>query len=327
VNITDVTKGAAIYYTTDGSTPDTGSTLYNASIVVSSSETLKAIAAATGYTLSAAASADYVIVQKLAPDVTAVSSSLNPSMTGNAVTFTVSVTSSLGSPSGTVAFMDGSVQLGSATLSGGSASFTTSALAAGSHPITATYSGDDKFVPATSTPLAQLVESFSIAPLSGSSTTATVSPGGQATYTLTITPPAAGGALTFSVTGLPSGATGTFSPSTVVAGAAATQVTLTIAVPVSAAAQVPPRPFQSGAWPVALGLLLLPFARRLRNAPRRWLSLVLLISAGLLTSIGVSACGGGSSKQVSPPQTYTLTVTAASRTLTQSTTLTLIIQH
>ena len=86
--MTDATNGAAIYYSTDGFTPTTGSTLYNAPLTVSSSETLKAIAVATGYAESAVASADYVIT-KAAPDVSAVTSSANPSMAGGSVSFTV----------------------------------------------------------------------------------------------------------------------------------------------------------------------------------------------------------------------------------------------
>jgi hypothetical protein len=63
VTISDATSGAAIYYTTNGTTPTTGSTVYSSSspIAVSASETIEAIATAGGYSNSAVASAAYVI--------------------------------------------------------------------------------------------------------------------------------------------------------------------------------------------------------------------------------------------------------------------------
>jgi hypothetical protein len=61
VVLASATTGASIYYTTDGSTPTITSTPYMSAITVSVSETIKAIAIATGYLNSSVASASYTI--------------------------------------------------------------------------------------------------------------------------------------------------------------------------------------------------------------------------------------------------------------------------
>jgi hypothetical protein len=63
VTLSDSTSGATIYYTTDGTTPTTSSSVYGTAINVSSTETLEAIAVASGFTNSAAATAAYTITQ------------------------------------------------------------------------------------------------------------------------------------------------------------------------------------------------------------------------------------------------------------------------
>jgi uncharacterized repeat protein (TIGR01451 family)/fimbrial isopeptide formation D2 family protein len=79
---------------------------------------------------------------------TAVTSSQNPSVFGQAVTFTATVSAvapGSGTPTGTVTFLDGGSPIGTGTLSGGIATFTTSALAVGNHTITTSYAGDSNF--------------------------------------------------------------------------------------------------------------------------------------------------------------------------------------
>jgi hypothetical protein len=88
---------------------------------------------------------------------TSLASSLNPSGLGQAVTFTATVSSAQGTPTGSVTFKDAASTLGSGTLSGGTATFTTSSLAAGSHSIRAFYSGDSDFASSTSAALMQSV--------------------------------------------------------------------------------------------------------------------------------------------------------------------------
>jgi hypothetical protein len=61
VSIADTTSGAAIYYTTNGTMPSTSSTAYTGPITVSGSETIEALAVASGLTNSAVGSATYTI--------------------------------------------------------------------------------------------------------------------------------------------------------------------------------------------------------------------------------------------------------------------------
>jgi hypothetical protein len=92
------------------------------------------------------------------PTTTALASSVNPSNVGQAVTFTASVTSATGTPTGTVTFKDGATFIGTATLTAGAAAFTTSLLAVGTHTITASYGGSAGFVGSTSPTLTQTVQ-------------------------------------------------------------------------------------------------------------------------------------------------------------------------
>lgn len=99
-------------------------------------------------------------VVNLATASAGLTSSANPSNSGQSVTFTATVTGSAGPPTGTMDFRDGATSIAACSavpLSGGSASCATASLSAGGHSITARYSGNGSYNAGTSSPLAQTV--------------------------------------------------------------------------------------------------------------------------------------------------------------------------
>jgi hypothetical protein len=180
---------------------------------------------------------------------------------------------------------------------------------------------------ASSVALTEIVESFNI---SASTPSETVLPGGAAAFSFTVTP--SGGAsfpsaIALSFSGLPAGATATLSPATIAAGAGASNVTLTIQVPQTVAANRPARGRTLATF--SLALLLLPFAgvfRRASRQLRRAAFVVLLLGAGLLAAAGISGCGTGSGFFGQAPQTYTVTLTGTSGNLTGSSAVSLTVE-
>lgn len=79
----------------------------------------------------------------------ALNSSANPAAIGASVTFTATVSGSVGTPSGSVAFTDGITPLATVALSGGVATYTTTTLTGGSHTIHATYAGNATYASST----------------------------------------------------------------------------------------------------------------------------------------------------------------------------------
>lgn len=144
-------------------------------------------AAYTGPAEFATSSGSATQIVNAAPTDTALSSSFNPSDVGAPVTFTATVTSG-GSPvtSGTVTFTDDSAPLATVSVDAtGTATFTTSALVAGTHPITATYSGTAALAGSSDT----LDQSVAVIPTS-TSLTSSANPsveGQPVTFTATVT--------------------------------------------------------------------------------------------------------------------------------------------
>jgi hypothetical protein len=99
--------------------------------------------------------------QVVAATGTALASSVNPSNSGQSVTFTATVStvvSNQGVPVGTVTFKDGTTTLGTVALnSSAKASFSTSSLAVGQHSITASFNGSANYLSSTASTLTQTV--------------------------------------------------------------------------------------------------------------------------------------------------------------------------
>jgi hypothetical protein len=98
--------------------------------------------------LSATASVTQQVVNGYTTD-TSITSSLNPANSGQTVTFTATVKSTRGVPTGSVTFSDGSTTLAAQTLNNGVAIYSTNSLSAGSHTITAAYGAGGTFAGST----------------------------------------------------------------------------------------------------------------------------------------------------------------------------------
>ena len=122
---------------------------------------------------------------------TSLVSSSNPSGLSQAITFTATVSPvppATGAPTGTVTFRDGTAVLGYAMLnSSGLATFTTTALAVGTHAVTANYDGDANFVASTSAGVNQVVnQAAASVALNNSPSTSLINQ--PVTFTATVSP-------------------------------------------------------------------------------------------------------------------------------------------
>jgi probable HAF family extracellular repeat protein len=132
--------------------------------------------------------------------LTTVTSSLNPSVVGQFVTLTATVSASFpvtSNPTGTVTFLDGGATLGTASLSAGSASLTTTMLSLGVHTIQASYVGDSNFGSSVSLAILQTVNRRATTTMVASSANPSVY-GNPLTYTATVSAAVSG-------TGTPTG--------------------------------------------------------------------------------------------------------------------------
>jgi hypothetical protein len=257
---------------------------------------------------------------------TALSSNPTAANLNQAVTFTATVTpGTSGSPTGMATFLDGTTPLGTSALnSSGVATFSTSALAAGSHNITATYNGDGNYNSSSSTVVTLVVTGPDFSLSAGTLAPSSIAPGKSAQSTITISP--VGGldpttvVLKCSVAPAATPAATCSLGSITVANTVGTaMLTFTAAGPQTALAT--PAGDHGSGMRLALGLMIpamLLGGAGLNKPGRRKLlgfCLVFLVLSGCLLQVACGASGGGNNtppptgNSGTPAGTYTVTVT------------------
>ncbi len=303
ISITDATPGATIYYTTDGSTPTTGSPVYTSAIAISSSGTIKAMAVASGYINSTVSGASYIINYP-----TAVIGGITPVLlTSTTATTTLTITCSnfvpasvlyIGLPSGTalptqyVSPTELTAQFPGSYLS---------SLRPGT-PFYVTVAAIGTSNPSNQYWLAYVSASSSM-PINITPSSATVAAGGTATYymsapTVTTTSTTATGApLSLGADNLPAGVTFQWTPTE--------NIPNTGTITISTTSATPPGTYTiliagNGSVEVASSGMLLPILflpllslRKRLAAKRVWLTLSmgLILLGSALSFVGCAATG------------------------------------
>jgi hypothetical protein len=273
------------------------------------------------------------VIQQGGPTVQLLSSA-NPSLVQNPITFSVNVSGGSVTPTGTIKLLYNSSVLATGPLTNGEASFTVTTLPIGSDGITAAYSGDANYSPATSAVLTEVVEDFSVALTTPSGALPFVKAGQSLTIAVTVSPvaPAAAipAAVTITATGGPQGTSYTIDPAVIQAGSGSTQAALTINIPVDFVAKndapLPPAKNNTTRLPIAplaLALLLLPMAGSLRKTGRqmsRMAAMILLAIAGVSATATLIGCGANRAA------VYEITVTGTSGALNHTSTFDIIVE-
>lgn len=249
---------------------------------------------------------------------------------GEPVKLTATIHSAAGTPTGMTIFHDGRTALGAASLDGtGVATLTVSNLTAGTHSITADYSGDENFDVSTAAAVTITITnpdfSFGAAPAS-----ATVTAGQSTNFMLTVTP--AGGFannVTFSCAPV-TGITCTFAPPTVTPtnGTANTTLTVTTSAGVLQYGLMGHRPIGPISFFACLSLLSL-LVRHRRKFPRlrAFMLTATAVLAIMALSAGLGGCGGYKSSGAGANRgTASISVTAQSGNISHTTTLSVTVQ-
>jgi hypothetical protein len=323
VTISDTLTGSTIYYTTNGNTPTTSSSVYSGPITVSSSETIEAIAAASGYTNSAVGSAAYTINIPVAATPTflpaagtytsAQSVTISDATSGATIYYTTNGT----------APTTGSTVFSSSSPIAVSSSETIEAIAAatGYSNSAVTSAAYTINLPGFGAPSGSQPGSISIQPGASTGNTATISVvgtngfSGTVNLTCSITPVAANDAPTC-----------TLSPSSVtLSGTTAQTSTLTVTTTAATSAMIRHLWRPVGGTALAV-VLMLAIPRRRRS----WIAMLVLLAiavCGTFVGCGGKSGGGGNGNSGTSAGTYTVTVTGTSGTTTATiTTVSLTVQ-
>jgi hypothetical protein len=302
VTISDAQAGATIYYTTNGTTPTTSSTVYAGAIWQSSTQTLKAIAVESGYANSAVTTAAYTI----APVLPA------PAFSPAAGTYTSpqSVTISDATPGAAIYYT-----------TNGTTPTTSSTLYTGPITVSVTETIEAFAVETGYTSSEAVAAAYTIPPaftISLGSTALSLAAGQSATTTVTIDPiNGFNQVVSFGCNGLPAGLSCGFSPSSVATSGAPVTVTLAIAANMNQAVSGGTQPLVP-----AIAAAFLLCAIRFRS--RRGFHSALFIAGFVLLLTALSGCGAYEGK-VPSPVTSIITVTATAGTIQQSAALTVTV--
>ncbi|HEY4355533.1 MAG TPA: Ig-like domain-containing protein [Acidobacteriaceae bacterium] len=195
-------------------------------------------------------------------------------------------------PGGTMTFYEGPTLLSAVTMSNGAAAFSTTGLSFGQHTVTASYSGDDYYLPSVTTSVVENVMDYQLTVANDSDV---IPHSTTATYTFTLAP-LGGGAMPADIkldlSGLRKFSEVTMSPAVVAAGSGTTAVTVTIKT--SDEPTLPPdlisiSSLRLGAGGLALALAVFPYTLRRRRIARG----LLLILACAALSTAIAGCGTG----------------------------------
>jgi hypothetical protein len=292
-----------------------------------------------GDTVYAGSNSTTVPLVGLLGTTTVLTSSAESVPNGTPFTFTATVTSTSGTPTGSVSFYDSTTLLGTATLSSTGVATFSDTLSAGTHSVTATYTGDNNYSPSTSAAISVTVTTDTDFVVGSANQSGFVNPGGKVALAVVVV--SVNGAynapVALTAAGLPAGATATFSPSSVTPGDNSATSILTVQMPGSTSATLlapssTPRlqlgQLPTGSLPIAsviAALSMLMLSRMAGVAGKGglrsrqvavWAATIVLLA---MVVSEVSGCRGGFI--ATPPRSYAITVTGANGAQSHSTTI------